>query len=280
MPQSRLVVVVPAGPKDDAADTLRSVLYYTDPELLLVIDDTHGRGIGLDDPRVVIFTPPSSPPGPFGGLWVKLAAAFRHVTDHAEFDLLLRLDTDALILGPGIAEAAAERFSRDPALGALGAYRVGPDGGTRDWKPAANMVKAELGLRGMRHTAARRRLRTLIAQAPEYATGEHALGAAVVFRADMVREWSRRGMLDYPELGDCMLGEDHLFGLLTAAAGYRTGDFSGPDDPLAVRWLGLPAAPADLLAAGKLITHSVRSWENMGEGEIRAFFAAHRSAMN
>jgi hypothetical protein len=275
-----MVVVVPAGPKDDAADTLRSVLCYTDPELLLVVDDTHGRGIGFSDPRVVVFTPPDSPPGPFGGLWVKLAAAFRYAVEHTDFDVLLRLDTDALILGPGIAQAAAERFSGDSAIGALGAYRVGPDGQIRDWTPARKMVRAELGLRGMRHAAARRRVRALASAAPEYVHGEHALGGAVLFRGDMVREWHRRGMLDYPELGDSSIGEDHLFGLLTAAAGYRTGDFSGPEDPLAVRWIGLPAAPAELLAAGKLITHSVRSWESMQEAEIRAFFAARRPAVS
>jgi hypothetical protein len=275
-----MVVVVPAGPKDDAADTLRSVLCYTDSELILVIDDTKGRGIGIEDPRILVFTPPESPPGVMGGLWAKLAAAYRYAVEHAEFDILLRLDTDALILGPGIAEAAAERFSSDPALGLLGSYRVGPDGESRDWSPAANLVRAHLGVRGLRHVAARRRLRALIAQAREYVTGEHALGAAVVLRGDMVREWHRRGMLDYSELGETALGEDHLFGLLTTAAGYRIGDFGGPDDPIAVRWRGLPAAPADLLAAGKLITHSVRSWEGMGEDEIRAFFAAHRPVVS
>jgi hypothetical protein len=271
-----MVVVVPAGPKDDAADTLRSVLCYADPELVLVIDDTRGRGIGLADPRVVVFTPPDSPPGPFGGLWVKLAAAYRYVAEHAEFDVLLRLDTDALILGPGIAESAAGRFARDHMVGALGAYRVGPDGTDRDWAPIGKMVRAELGLRGMRHPAARRRVRALVAAARGYVPGEHALGAALLLRGDMVRDWYRLGMLDYPELGDSRLGEDHLFSLLTVAAGYRIGDFGGPQDPLAVRWIGLPAAPAELIAAGKLITHSVRSWGDMREAEIREFFAARR----
>ena len=273
-----MAVVVPAGPRDDAADTLRSVLCYTDPELVVVLDDTHGRGIGLEDPRVIVFTPPDSPPGPFGGLFVKLAAAYRFVVEHAEFDVLLRLDTDALILGPGIAESAAGRFAGEPTVGALGAYRVGPDGADRDWAPIGKMVRAELGLRGLRHPAARRRVRALVAAARGYVPGEHALGAAMLLRGEMVREWYRRGMLDYPELGDSLLGEDHLFSLLTVAAGYRIGDFSGPQDPLALRWIGLPAAPAELLAAGKLITHSVRSWQDMPEAEIRGYFAARRPA--
>jgi hypothetical protein len=81
---------------------------------------------------------------------------------------------------------------------------------------------------------------------------------AILYRHGALAEMNRRGWLDLPELGDSYAGEDHLFGLLTVAAGYRTADFGGPGDPLATRWRGLPAAPADLLAAGKLVTHSVR----------------------
>lgn len=276
MSQVRMVVVVPAGPRDDAADTLRSVLCYTDAEQILVIDDTHGRGIGIDDPRIRVLTPPESPPGPLGGLWAKEAVAYQHAAENIEFDILLRLDTDALVLGPGVAAAAAEQFASDPALGALGAYRIGPDGGMRDWSPGKKMIKAELGLRGLRHPATRRRLRELVARCPGYILGEHALGCAVLFRGDAIRAMHRGGMLNYRELGHAHAGEDHMFGLLMAAAGYHIGDFGGPDDPLAVRWIGLPASPSDLLAAGKLITHSVRSWEGMQETEIRQYFAAHR----
>lgn len=277
--RARIVVIVPAGPRDDVADTLRSVLYYMAPEQVLVIDDTHGRGIGISDPRILVLTPPDVPEGVYGGLFVKESAALRYAAENTEFDIALRLDADALILGPGVAEAAADRFARDHSLGALGAYRVGPDGSQRDWTPASRLIKAAAGVRGLRHPAARRRLRQLVAGARQhgYSPGEHALGAAVLFRGDTIREMHRRGMLDYPELAHVHIGDDHILGLLTVAAGYRIGDFSGPDDPLAVRWRGLPSAPADLLAAGKLITHSVRYWAGMPEAEIRGYFAAHRS---
>jgi hypothetical protein len=273
---SRMVVVVPAGPRDDAADTLRSVLRYTEPELVVVIDDTRGRGIGLSHPKVAVISPPATRTGPFGGLFVKLGAAFRHALEHADFDVLLRLDADALLLGPGIAEAAMARFERDPAVGALGSYRVGPDGRPRDWTQARRMVQAEIGLRGLRRPSVRRRLRSLCGAAPGYVPGEHPLGAAVLYRRDAIDQMYRRELLDMPELGDSRLGEDHLFGLLTVAAGYRTEDFGGPDDPLALRWKGLPASPEDLLAAGKLVTHSVRFWQDMREAEIRGYFAARR----
>jgi hypothetical protein len=64
--------------------------------------------------------------------------------------------------------------------------------------------------------------------------------------------------------------------MLTVAAGYRIGDFSGPDDPMALKWIGLPAHPDELLARGKLVTHSVRSWQDLDQAQIRAIFAAAR----
>ena len=116
-----------------------------------------------------------------------------------------------------------------------------------------------------------------MAIAPEYIRGEHALGGAVLYRGDTVREMHRCGFLDCPEFARSLLGEDFIFGLMTVAAGYHTGDFSGPGDPLALRWKGLPAAPEELLAKGKLVTHSVRFWADRREAEIREYFAAARA---
>jgi hypothetical protein len=74
-----------------------------------------------------------------------------------------------------------------------------------------------------------------------------------------------------------MLADDHLMSLLTVAAGFRIADFGGPEDPLALKWRGLPAHPAELLADGKLITHSVRSWDDLSERQIRSIFAEARA---
>jgi hypothetical protein len=74
------------------------------------------------------------------------------------------------------------------------------------------------------------------------------------------------------------VSEDHLFGLMAVAAGFRIGDFGGPDDPFALRWKGLPCGPEELLSRSKLVTHSVRSWADMDEGAVRRAFAEHRVA--
>ena len=49
---------------------------------------------------------------------------------------------------------------------------------------------------------------------------------------------------------------------------------------MAVQWKGLPSAPEDLLRAEKLVTHSVRSWGEMSEQEIRGYFATVRGNSN
>lgn len=272
---SRMVVVIPAGPNDIAVDTLQSVLHYADPELVIVIDDTHGRGINFSHDKIV--TLPAVAHGGQGELWVNLATAFRYAVESIQFDVLLRLDTDALLLGLGLAEAAATKFKQNPDVGALGAYRFSCDGGARDWTPARRILMAETGLRGLRYQSCRRILRALITSAPGYILGEHALGGAVIYRGEMIREMHRRDLLDFPALANSNLGEDHIFGLITVAAGYRTDDFSQPGDPMAVRWKGLPSAPSELLKARKLVTHSIRSWDGMSEQEIREYFIAARS---
>lgn len=274
MTGSRLAVVVPAGPGDTAVDTLQSVFCYLNPELVIVIDDTQGRGIGFTHDKIVVL--PAVAHGAWGGLWVNLATGFRYAIEHAQFDVLLRIDTDALVLGPGLAEAAAGAFTAQPEVGTLGAYRFGPNGNTRDWGPARRVIRAESGILGLRHPAQRRTLRSLLASASGYVLGEHALGGVTIYRGEMLREMHRRRLLDFPQFANSRLGEDYLFGLLTVVSGYRTADFSRPEDPMALRWKGLPFSPEELLRTGKLVTHSIRFWEEMSEEDIRAHFAAAR----
>jgi hypothetical protein len=262
----RLAVVVPVGPRDDWQDTLESVRAYTDPSRLVVLVDD-GAGVRCDAQDVDVVPAPAGMPGNRGGLFGKLSYGYRHALERASFRLLLRLDADALLLGPGLEELAEARFAADPRLGLLGSYRIGPDGAKRDFTPAARLLLREPAVRGLLDEAS----------ANGYELGEHALGGAYLHRREAVDELARRGWLDLPKLYASEASEDHLMGLLTVAAGYRLGDFGGPGDPLALRWQGLPMAPEELLARGKLVTHSVRRWQDRGEEEIRAVFRAARA---
>jgi hypothetical protein len=277
---------MPVGPGERVGDTLESVRAYLDPShAVVLVDDTGGAGLSRElgagpDPRVRVVPAPAGARGNRGGLWVKIAAGYRHVLRTLEPELILRMDADALLIGPGIEDAAQARFAERAGLGLLGSYRTGPDGGLRDFSSAVGILRAECGVRGLRRPRLRSRLRRLVATASDagYELGEHALGGAFVHSAAAARGLEAAGYLDMPEIGASGLGEDHVFGLITRAAGWSIGDFGGPGDAMALRWIGLPAHPDELLARGALITHSVRSYGDLDEDGIRAAFARARRA--
>jgi hypothetical protein len=284
----RIAVIVPAGPRDDVLDTLASVLRYSDPSrIILVIDDT-GTLTGASQQAwlrarsqdIAVIRAPAAPPGHFGGLWVKLAAGYRWLLDRYEPSLVMRLDADALMIGAGVEERAELAFASDPRVGLLGAYRLGPDNGIRDFSWAARQIRAEVGLRGLRHPRSRQVMRDYYRRALDhgYVVGEHVLGGAYIHSLAAIGHVYRNGWLHQSDLlKNARIGDDHLISMLTIAAGYHIADFSGPTDPMALTWRGLPAHPADLLARGKLVTHSVRSWHELTEPQIRAIFAAARA---
>ncbi len=275
----RIAVVIPAGPRDDIADTLASVLRYTDPSrIVVIVDDTSVPPEPAPDVRVI--RAGQARPGTQGGLWVKTAPVYRWILQHYQPGIVLRLDADAVILGPGLEAAAEQAFRRNPGIGLLGAYRVGPDGGRRDFRPAARQLRAEIGPRGLRRPQLRAGLRRYVRLARDhgYVDGEHVLGCAFLLRAEAIRDIDRAGGFRQRWLEASRLGDDQIMSLLTVAVGHKIADFGGPADPLALTWRGLPAHPSELLERGKLVTHSVRSWGDLTERQIRGTFAAARAS--
>jgi hypothetical protein len=282
----RIAVVLPVGPKDaeGALDTLASALYYLDESRVIVVINDTGSHADFDkraqelSPDIVVLPAPPNAPGGLGGLWVKIAAGYEWLLDRYEPDVILRLDVDALIIGAGIEECAAEEFAKDRQVGLLGSYRVGPDGGLRDWSWPARRVRIEAGPRGLRYPSRRMRLRGLITLARKnaYVYGEHPLGGSYIHSHEAAHDIYAKGWFNEPSFATSKLGEDHIMALITVAAGYHIADFGRPEDPMALRWKGLPAHPDELLANKKLLTHSVRSWETLKESEIRSIFRAVR----
>lgn len=275
---------MPVGPGEEIGDTLESVRAYADPCRAVVLVDDSGRGPSgptaraASIPGVHVVPAPAGAGGSRGGLWVKIAAGYRHACERFAFDVVLRMDTDALLLGPGIEDAALRRFVAEPGLGLLGGHRTGPDGARRDFAPAARILARETGPLGLRRPRLRALLRLLRAEARHhgYEAGEHALGGAFLHSAAAVRSLHGRGWLDLPALARSRLGEDHIFALMTMAAGFRIGDFGRPGDPLALRWKGLPAHPDALLDGPALVTHSVRGYGDLDEAAVRERFRRAR----
>ncbi len=275
----RLGVVIPAGPGEDVADTVASVLHYTDASRVVVVVNDTGAPLDVgDDPSVHVVAAPRDATGGQGGLWVKIAHGYRALLDRARPDLVLRLDSDALVIGHGLADAAADRFAHARGVGLLGAHRTGPDGQARDFTPAALHLASECGWKGLRKPILRAHLRRLRRMAgPTYVPGQHALGGAYIHSGAAVARMAELGLLRDPTLARSGLGEDHIMALATRAAGFDIGDFSGPMEPMAIKWRGLPASPVALLQRGALVTHSVRHWADLDEREIRRVFRECRA---
>lgn len=284
----RLAVVLPVGPNDGpgAVDTLASIIHYAgESRIIAVVDDTGPRSGFADRGREMsqdIFVLPAPPraPGGQGGLWVKITAGYQWLLERYAPDVILRLDVDALMIGHGLADHAAQEFAKDPTVGLIGSYKIRSDGEIRDWSWAARRIRIETGLRGLMHPACRKVLRELIthARVNGYVPGEHALGGGYIHSLMAADELQARGWFQLPSLASSNLGEDMIMGLVTVAAGYRVADFARSGDPLSMRWRGLPAHPNDLLAQRKLLTHSVRYWADLREPEIRRIFRDARTA--
>lgn len=285
--QRKIAVILPVGPSDAqlALDTLDSALHYTDDSrIVVVIDDTAPHEHLADrvlrlSKDIAVVPAPARAPGGHGGLWVKIAAGYRWLLERYEPVVIVRLDVDALFIGHGLADRAIAEFAAQPGVGLLGSYRVGADGGRRDWSYAARQLGIETGHRGLRYPMRRKQLRALqaLARAAGYVAGEHVLGGAYIHSIRAADEIHARGWFDLPWLASSKLGEDHIMSLLTVAADFRIGDFGRPGDPLALKWRGLPAHPDELLANGKLVTHSVRYWQDLSEAVIRRIFREARA---
>lgn len=269
-----LVVVMPVGPDNSGVDTIESVLHYCTPSVIvLAVDDSRlpetASRLNSIDPRVVRLAS-SGFPGIRGGLFVSLAAAYRHAVEHYRFQTLLRLDTDALVIGANPEADARAAFDDDPQVGMLGSHRIHADGSERSFKPAVTLISREAGIRGISEFHRWRVLRGWLRDAARhgYELGEHALGAASFQSYACVRAIADAGHLDRAGvMKSSGISEDHLFGILTYATGFGIGDLASGRRPLGISWRGLPDSPNDLVLRGKKIIHSVKN-DALPEAEI------------
>lgn len=285
MKRCRVVYLLPVGPGgDDYIDTLKSVMTWADPSRQIILLDDRGgvgdelRRAGVDAADIRVITAREAPSGAHGGLWWKVAGALEEALAQCRFEMLVRLDTDALLLGPGLEDVAEERFRADPALGTLGGFRVRSDGSRRDFSKAGRDLRREAGPLGrmLGRPAATLSELLALADAAGYEDGEHVIACVQVWRHATLAAFAESGWLGRDDLARSRCSDDFIFGAMVRAHGFVSGDLGGPGQPLAITWRGLPADPEEILADGALATHSVRTWGGRSEADNRAVFAAHR----
>ena len=283
----QIVVIVPIGPNSSAdfiADTIESFIFYTRSAYKIIFVDDSYQQVGEQVKNIfpeadIIYTP--KPMGGMSGLYINLAHAYKYSLEHYDFDLIFKLDTDALIIGKEPEKEALQMFKNYPEIGIAGQYPYQYSGKPwdRGW-PRARILNGTLSWRYFRRPVANILLRKLFIKAIDngYRPGESVFGGAYYISKNALMKLDNEGLLPFNKLKNLNLGEDHLFALLIKSSGFHLGDLSSGNLPFACAWKGLPASPEELYFRKKKIIHSVRRWANMTENDIRNYYKEKRSS--
>jgi hypothetical protein len=291
-----VAAIIPVGPGEDelarCRDTLDSLLCWEPAVrwLVLVDDSPEDRGLaGLVDAGSV---PAVALPGPLAAcrrpfplvdrVAAGVLAALRWVAEHTDAELVLELDTDALVIAPFAHKLMAA--TADETVGLVGSYERTCNGEPRSFAPWAGYVQAAAApLRHRRRMLSARawRARGHIrrARAHGYEWGEHALACGLGIPRRALDALRAQGCLDDPTVfAGTGLGDDPVLAILIRGCGYRLAGHVGDGETFGVAWRGLPDSPQRLAARGYSIIHSVKSDPRFPEQEIREHFRRRRSA--
>ena len=286
--QFDIIIVIPIGPGssvDFVKDTIDSYVFYTKSSYKIILaDDSHqniGNALQQFYPDIDVIATPK-PMGGWAGLYINEATAFQHALVHYEFKAVLKLDTDALVIGPGPEEEALKLFAANPQIGMAGQYPNDYDGNPWDigW-PRDRVLNGATSWKYIRRPFTNWYLRKLYlkAKANNYVAGESVFGGAYFMSYACLVKLFEDGLLPYKKLAGLNMGEDHIFSLLVKSIGFELGTLSNAGQPFALAWKGLPTSPERLHEEGKKIIHSTRFWNDMKEENIRNYFKQHRIAV-
>ncbi len=282
-------VLIPVGPGDaeraraldglDALATHEAALLDT---LVLVDDGDRPRGAWPASVGVVGNPRGGRGIGTLGGTVAGTLTGLAWLHRHAPGAWVLRLDPDALVVGPVRARVEAAWRPRDGLLGCCTRTGSGEPRDVTGW--AAEIRRHERPVWAWRRPPRRPGwvrpadpfVRGVLrdARAAGYAPGEHCVAAGCALSAPLVAALAARGWLDRPErwLG-ARLGDDIVLGAMSRACGLELRDLP---EVFGLRHVGLADTPERLLARGVGVIHSTKNDPRHPEAEIRAFFADAR----
>ena len=191
-----------------------------------------------------------------------LCVAYRFILSETQCKLVLRLDQDALIIGPGVLSDALSYMCSNPSVGLFGVYE-------HDYNRPRSFEMHEHQMR--RELAWPRRMLGMtpswtnllrMAESQGYHRGENVFGGAYFVTRECLAALAKIGALDVPERWNSRLMEDVYFSMATVGAGLRLGHFGAPEGPLCLEWRGLPYPADELAKRGYKIVHSVDKGKN------------------
>lgn len=272
----RGLYLMSAGPGSlgELMEAIESIEHFEgDAAKVVVVDDAtqdvRERVVRQRFPKVSVIRrriPSGGPPGMFP----LFASALAWSRERYTFDALIKMDTDALITGPSMADRAAEAFVADPSLGMLGSVGLRADGVPEDVSYDQWILQHEV-----RWSPAVRRL-DRAARAGGW-EGERAQAGVIVFSREMLDRAAAAGWLAWRPPWWTLFQDDSAYAAITRAVGLRIGSWGAPGEPIASASWVVPIDKQQVLDQGVLAVHSVRGGINgESEAEMRAFFRAAR----
>jgi hypothetical protein len=245
-----------------------------------------------------------------GGSWLgtlsaRILTALAWIQNNVEVDFVLRIDADALVIGP-FARAIRDLAARCPDAGVIGTVGMSCNPETRArqdmqseprvlrarrlWPPApddredgelrrADAERVDVpafGRVSMWQLRQFDRIRPDIdaAIANGYATYEYCQGGACAVTRTMIDRLASGGFFARTEAWEGLpFPDDYVLAMYARAVGLRLYDYSAPGEPFGVQASGLAFSPAELAARGHGIIHSVKNDARYTEREIRDYYA-------
>jgi hypothetical protein len=296
----KYLIFVPAGPNADPefiGDTIDSVLFALGPEANIVVGDDSGtskfeclagRGPNVFVRKVPIVPGLETGHSTSGSLFVKKAQTYKLLVQEFDFDRLLNLDDDALMLNSKVIDVAESLFDRRKDAGVLGRYVLDHEFQPVSFETQLEQMRAQISrnpfrnpkfVNPLRQPAIRTVLRPLMLRAIEngYTMGTAFIGGSCLFTRECLQRIVNLEEINNPIFQYSPSGEDDMFTICCFACGYRVYDLLHDPPIFHVAWRKLTMSPQELHDMGASVIHSVRDPAHGGEAKIREFFREKRS---
>lgn len=268
----RAVFLVLCGPDElgPLSETLASIEHFEGEEVKTIVVEDATRNarwphVAARHPTVDVLRAPWPTAGP-PRLSPLIARGLTAALERYDFEVLCKLDTDALLCGHGLTACAADAFAADPLAGMLGTVGMRHDGVPEDYSHSRWVLHHE------RRWSRRVREIHRRATAGTFA-GEHVHGGVYLVSRPALDAVAAAGDLARLPPWWSQIGEDLWLSLAVCAAGYELRSWGAPGQPTACGSRFLPLALDRVGPDGVLAVHSVRRGAaGEREAEVREFF--------
>jgi hypothetical protein len=221
-----------------------------------------------------------------GVVCASVLAALRAIHAQADPCFAIKIDTDALVIGP-FADRVHRFLAGRPDAGLVGvigiscnpAVRVRENlerdarllRASRAWPVSSSLVEPRQRAMAIIHS------HIDAAVAHGYGSGEYCQGGAFVITRPMLDRMAAAGYLAEPEIWLGLdIPDDQALPMYSRAVGLRLHDCSQAGLPFGIQYRGLAYAPAELLERQHALIHSLKNDRHSSEDAIREFFRQHR----